>query len=93
MGQNLTGHSTMEPREILDNFKGFKIDIPVYRILNFRAWFLFLKNCDFLEFLRPPVSNFYRVSHKKLPFVLESHITLKIGVILECQECFIIVSA
>ena len=32
MCQNLTRYSAMVPRKILDNSKGFKIEIPVYRI-------------------------------------------------------------
>ena len=33
IGQNLTRESNMVHRKILDNFKGFKIENPVYRIL------------------------------------------------------------
>ena len=33
MCQNLNRDSAMVPRKILDNSKGFKIEIPVYRIL------------------------------------------------------------
>ena len=34
MCQNFTSDSAMVPRKILDNAKGFKIDITVFSILN-----------------------------------------------------------